>query len=415
MLASAGGISEEILALVEMAESVQAALVERVGVFDAAEGWAADGAFSFACWLRARADVTRSESLQLARFARTLRAMPVTAGAVAAGTISVAKARVLASVVNERTAERFAEQEAFLVEQVQLLTVDEARVALAYWKRLADVDGPDPDDPTRNWARVSVGFGGRWSVEADLDPASGAIVKAVLDAIVDRMHRDGRFKDLPAGWDSIGRRAAEGLVEMARRASGSDPQQSAVHPDVVVIVPAGALVAGAADPFDPPVVAGSGPVSMRQVLALALAGTVSALTVDSVGRPLHLGRKQRLATHDQWIALTVRDRGCVAPGCDRPAAWCQAHHLRWWERDGGRTDLPNLALVCSRHHHLVHDAGWTLAALEDDTWELARPDGSIVERPRYPGQCKATGRAPADEGAARGSQVVDCPDASLTQ
>ncbi len=76
VVAAAGGPAEEILALVELADRAQAALVERVGAFDAAEGWAADGAYSFACWLRARADVTRAESLQLGRFARTLRTMP---------------------------------------------------------------------------------------------------------------------------------------------------------------------------------------------------------------------------------------------------------------------------------------------------------------------------------------------------
>ncbi len=113
VLGSVGGPGEEIVALVELADQVQAALVERVGAFDASEAWALDGAYSFACWLRARTDVTRAESLQLGRFARTLRALPVTEAAVEAGKLSVAKARLLAGVVNERTAERFAEQEAF--------------------------------------------------------------------------------------------------------------------------------------------------------------------------------------------------------------------------------------------------------------------------------------------------------------
>ncbi|MEJ7765768.1 MAG: DUF222 domain-containing protein, partial [Acidimicrobiales bacterium] len=249
VLAEAGGAGEEILALVEMADRVQAALVERVGVFDASEGWAVDGDFSFACWLRARADVTRAESLQLGRFARTLRTMSLTEKAVADGKVSVAKAKLLAGVINERTAQRFSEQEAFLLDQVQGLTVDHAKVALDYWKRLADTDGPDPDDPSRNWARVSPGFNGRWSIEADLDPASGAILKSVLDAIVDRMHQDGRFNDLPKGEDTAGRRTAEGFVEMAHRASGADPDQPAVHPDIVVVVPAEVLAAEEPDPF----------------------------------------------------------------------------------------------------------------------------------------------------------------------
>ena len=129
---------------------------------------------------------------------------------------------------------------------------------------------------------------------------------------------------------------------MAHRASGKNPEQPAVHPDIVVVVPATALTGAGPDPYDPPTLVGAGPITANNVLRLALLGTVSALTLDDEGRPLHLGRKQRLASSDQWIALTIRDRGCVAPGCDRPASWCQAHHLKWWERDNGPTDLSNL-------------------------------------------------------------------------
>lgn len=114
------------------------------------------------------------------------------------------------------------------------------------------------------------------------------------------------------------------------------------------------------DAFDPPHLVGAGPLTLQDVYRLALLGTVSTMTVDGGGRPLNLGRKQRLATKDQWIALTIRDQACVAPGCDRHAAWGQAHRLQWWERDGGMTDLPNLALVCCHHHHLIHDSGWKL-------------------------------------------------------
>lgn len=50
-----------------------------------------------------------------------------------------------------------------------------------------------------------------------------------------------------------------------------------------------------------------------------------------------------------WLRgrLAVRDGGCSFPNCDRPLAWCEAHHLRHWLH-GGPTDLANLALLC-RH------------------------------------------------------------------
>jgi hypothetical protein len=60
---------------------------------------------------------------------------------------------------------------------------------------------------------------------------------------------------------------------------------------------------------------------------------------------LTVGRASRVVQPAQRSALAVRDGGCVFPGCDRPLAWCEAHHLLSW-LDGGRTDLANLAMVC---------------------------------------------------------------------
>ena len=53
-------------------------------------------------------------------------------------------------------------------------------------------------------------------------------------------------------------------------------------------------------------------------------------------------------------AQAIRDGGCIFPGCTRPLAWCEAHHLWHWLA-GGPTDLANLALVCRTHHRAVHE------------------------------------------------------------
>jgi hypothetical protein len=81
-------------------------------------------------------------------------------------------------------------------------------------------------------------------------------------------------------------------------------------------------------------------------------------------QPLEVGRTSRVVQPAQRIALAVRDGGCVFPGCARPLAWCEAHHLRHWLH-GGPTDLANLALLCRAHHRAVHEGGWRLQRHSD--------------------------------------------------
>lgn len=387
VLAAVGGRGEEILALLEVIDRAGAALVERVGAFDAAEEYAADGAYSTACWIRARSDVSRAESLQLQRFAGQLRSMPATRQAVAAGKVSVAKAKLLAGVVNDRTRDAFAEDEAQLVDGVQAIGVDSAKAALDQWRRLADTDGPDPSTPERNRASLTIEFNGRWHLDADLDPVNGAMLKATLHALQDRMHQAGRFNDLTTVTNTASRRLAEALIELA------NPKRAKVHPDVVVSIPAATITTGQVNPFDPPTIIGSGPISYDDAMRLALLGTISLMTVDDEGRPLHLGRKVRLASNDQWIAGSIWHRECVIPGCDRPATWCHAHHEKYWS-NGGLTDIENLPFVCSMHHRLIHNKKWGIGRPDNSTWRLIRPDGTAVDPVRYPGHHRRRARAP---------------------
>jgi hypothetical protein len=79
--------------------------------------------------------------------------------------------------------------------------------------------------------------------------------------------------------------------------------------------------------------------------------------LGGAGEVLALGRARRLFTPAQRKALQVRDRTCRAEGCTVPAAWCEAHHQTPWSR-GGRTDLADGILLCSFHHHRVHDPAY---------------------------------------------------------
>ena len=86
-------------------------------------------------------------------------------------------------------------------------------------------------------------------------------------------------------------------------------------------------------------------------------GEITRLVVAPASRPLDLGRTRRVVPLSLRRALEIRDRGCIIPGCDRPAGWCHAHHITHWA-DGGETDLSNLALICQHHHTELHLGHW---------------------------------------------------------
>ena len=75
---------------------------------------------------------------------------------------------------------------------------------------------------------------------------------------------------------------------------------------------------------------------------------------------LDYGRLRRLYSKPQRVAMAIRQSfRCAAEGCDRPTSMCEAHHLQPWTRDG-RTDLDDGALLCGRHHTLVHHPDYTV-------------------------------------------------------
>jgi hypothetical protein len=81
--------------------------------------------------------------------------------------------------------------------------------------------------------------------------------------------------------------------------------------------------------------------------------------MGGTSQPLDIGRATRVIPAAIRRALVLRDGGCRFPGCDRPAEWTDAHHLRHWLH-GGHTALDNLVLVCRRHHVMLHETGWTI-------------------------------------------------------
>lgn len=105
-------------------------------------------------------------------------------------------------------------------------------------------------------------------------------------------------------------------------------------------------------------------ISAAQLLRIACDAAVIPVVFNDAGGVLAYGRERRLASRGQRLALVARDGGCTFPGCDRPAAWTEVHHIHEWAA-GGATDLDNMVLLCRFHHRHFAALGWQVRMSTD--------------------------------------------------
>lgn len=108
-----------------------------------------------------------------------------------------------------------------------------------------------------------------------------------------------------------------------------------------------------------------------------------AVLYDRNGEPMWLARLERYGTDTQRVALILRDKGCVI--CRADHAHCEIHHRIPWNAPlKGRSDLPDLVLLCPSCHRKLHRQNRTLYRGSDGRWHTrpATPDETPPARPR---------------------------------
>ncbi|MFJ6280001.1 HNH endonuclease signature motif containing protein [Arthrobacter subterraneus] len=108
-------------------------------------------------------------------------------------------------------------------------------------------------------------------------------------------------------------------------------------------------------------------MSARSIRKLACEADILPLVLGGAGQVLDIGRAQRLFPPHLRRALVARDKGCAFPDCTVPATWCEAHHIVPWAT-GGTTSISHGVLLCSRHHHLIHEGNWSVESVQGIPW-----------------------------------------------
>ena len=306
--------------------------------------------------------------------------LPHTAAAFERGVASLRHVDVVARVLATSAAARLTpEQWAGAEEQIAAKTADYTPSELDAWGtalvEALDQDGAEPDDrppPQVNELFLTRTATGGGKIKGRFDDA------AMFDAIATVI--DAKAKPLTGDDDrSAGERQAEALADVCgyvldHAPSSMVPECGGHRPHVNVLVRLEDLenrARAAALDF-------GGTLSPESLRMLCCDAAVVPIVLDSAGQPLDVGRATRTIPDGLRRAVAARDRGCAHPGCDRPASWCECHHIVPWEC-GGETKLSNLAMLCRVHHRQIHSTEW-ICRIRDGLPEFIPPAWIDPER-----------------------------------
>ncbi|MDN4464590.1 DUF222 domain-containing protein [Microbacterium aurantiacum] len=289
---------------------------------------------------------------------------PNVARAVADGALGMTGAAAITALL-DRVAlrvdpERLERAEEELVGLVPGLRPDQLAKLLARAEAHLDPDGIEPrhEDCVADRSFTLQERDGMLHLTGKLDAETGAPVKAAIEAIVGGVLRRNEHADTDAGERdprSVKQIQADALADLCRHAIGCTEVPTGPQATIVVRVDLADLEAG------------TGMATIDGVAQPIPAGAVRRLAADAQVIPcvlggdsdiLDWGRTRRLFTPAQKLALVERDGGCVS--CGAPPAWCHVHHVSWWKRDSGPTDLGNGVLLCTGCHHRLHADGWDI-------------------------------------------------------
>jgi hypothetical protein len=389
-------LGQEIAELAVHLDAATHRLLECVRQFDAECGWAAQGAVSCAHWLSWRIGLDPATAREKVRVARALGNLPAIDGALKSGKLSYAKVRALTRVATPET-------EGKLLDAAMYATGAQLERLCRGYRTAMTADNVLPP-PERSVRRRDLP-GGMVKLEVVLSPDEAELVLRALDRAREVKHEQNQTDASAETSDADPTRPsrADGMVALAEAylagnagtGNGGERFQVMLHVDQDPLAPDGVRSATLDDgtrvsaetlrrvACDCGLVAiGDHGLAASSVTAAPAAespcpaqrGEVGAQSAPGEGLREGLpGRRSRSIPPSIRRALHLRDRGCAFPGCTHNR-FLHAHHIRHWLH-GGETSVDNLSLLCTHHHRLVHEGGWSVVRTPEGELRFRAPDG----------------------------------------
>jgi hypothetical protein len=336
-------------------------------------GWKQWGFKTCAEWLAYRIEIGLSAAREKVRIAHALRGLPLISAAFAEGRLSYSKVRAITRVTD-------VQHEDLLLAYALSTTAENVEERC---RQMRNVAPESVHDSRRAWGLRSLIMWrdkarGTLRLTLEVPIEEGELIARAIDCAVaaGEVTTDIDPSEVAelraAAWQA---QQADALVAVVKSYldGGRDGESGSTADQYQVVVHADAKsLRGGVGRSDLPI------ETVRRLLC-----DCSFVTVfeDEKGNPLDVGRKQRTVSTQLRRALYARDRGCTFPGCPR-TRYLDGHHLKHWI-EGGETKPENMALLCTYHHRVLHEGGFSIVKEADDTLRFITADGRTIPRHGY--------------------------------
>ena len=376
-----GSVAIECQQIINRTQGVS---VEATRRFEESGAYKADGALGIVPWLKDKARLSGADAAEHVQVARQLKQLPRTEEALAHGNINYQHAVTMARTAEQVGSTAVRKSETTLLRAAETMDAGAFVTVAKNFQHVVDHDGALAEANRahqRRYLTIGEPVNGLAKVEGQLVSEAVASLRTAIEPYMKPIKGDER---------TYGQRTHDALVEALRRGTsvggsngngaaskGTTSNGSGPRPQLIIKTTIDTLagIDGA-------------PAGQLEWGGTIPAETVRRLACDSaISRIIGLRELEQEVTHAARTippatrrALVARDGHCVFPGCDRPAPWCEGHHLVFWA-DGGPTKLENLGLVCQAHHRRVHEEEWRLQR-KDGRWLATPPAMKVTPRAR---------------------------------
>jgi len=357
-------------------------LMVMIREFDERSGWLECSFTDAVSWLMWRCDLNLDVARDKLRIAHALKELPLLSKAFSQGNLPYSKVRALTRVATP-------DNESELLTMARKMSTSHVEHQCQQMKHAEENSVQEAMHAyhTRSLRSTRNEPRGVMTISIEVPIEEGALFEKAVDKVAAGLSGDSALSNArdshQNSWPAL---QADAVIAMARdcllggfalpdqsspkvpRSSNADHYQVVVHVDELALKKA-------TDSSDS--LKRSSELPIESVRRLCCDGSIVSVFEDTTGSPLSIGRKIRTVKSAIRRELWSRDKGCAFPGCSH-TRFVDAHHIEHWA-NGGETHVENMVLLCSQHHRLVHEGGYSIvknaASTSGDRFVFKRPDG----------------------------------------